>query len=123
MLQTEFEFTLPLGFVDERGTLHRDGVMRLSTARDELEAMRDPRVKTNAAFMSVLLLSRVITRLGELREITPETIEGLFSADFVHLQDLFVRCNDVASTVVETACPACGTHFRLDLLQTASEAT
>jgi hypothetical protein len=123
MLQTEHEFTLPFGYVDAQGTLHRDGVMRLSTARDEVEAMRDARVRANQAYLSILLLSRVITRLGDVENVTPEIIEGLFSADFVYLQDLFVRQNDVASTLVETECPSCGTHFRLDLLQAASSET
>jgi hypothetical protein len=119
MLQTEYEFTLPFGFVDAGGTLHRDGVMRLCTALDEIEAMRDARVRANGAYLSVVLLSRVITRLGELDEVTPETVERMFSADFVYLQDLFVRCNDVGSSVIETECPACATRFSLDLLQDA----
>jgi hypothetical protein len=123
MLHTEHEFTLPFGYVDGEGTLHRDGVMRLCVARDELEAMRDARVRANHAYLSVLLLSRVVLRLGEIEPVTPEIVEGLFSADFVYLQDLFVRHNDVASTLVETECPSCGTRFRLDLLQSAGEAT
>ena len=123
MLHTEQDFTLPFGYVDAEGTLHRDGVMRLCVARDELESMRDPRVRGNHAYLSVLLLSRVILRLGDLEPVSPEVIEGLFSADFVYLQDLFVRLNDVASSMVETECPSCGTRFHLDLLQPAAEAT
>ena len=115
MLQTEYDFTLPFGYVDAQGTLQRDGVIRLSTALDEVEAMRDARVRANEAYLSVLLLSRVLVRLGDLDEVTPETVEGLFSADFVYLQDLFVRLNDIGSNVVETQCPACGTHFPLEL--------
>ena len=115
MLQTEFEFTLPYGLVDDQGTLHRDGVMRLSTALDEMEAMRDPRVRANDAYLSVLLLSRVITGIGDISPIDANTIERLFSADFVYLQELFVRLNDVGSNVVDTACPTCGSHFSIDL--------
>ena len=115
MLQTEYEFTLPCGYADEDGTLHRDGVMRLSTALDEVEAMRDARVRANEAYLSVLLLSRVLVRLGDLDEVTPETVEGLFSADFVYLQDLFVRLNGAGTSLLETECPACGTHFALDM--------
>jgi hypothetical protein len=117
MLQTEYEFTLPFGYVDRDGTLHRDGVMRLCTAHDEIDALRDARVRANSAYLSILLLSRVVTCLGALDEVTPDIVEGLFSADFVFLQDLFVRCNDVASQEVETECPTCGHRFPLDLLQ------
>jgi|SRR5829696_8024399 len=120
MLQTEYEFTLPFGYVDEQGTLHRDGVMRLATALDEIESMRDARVRANDAYLSVLLLSRVLLRLGDLEDVPPQTVERLFSADFVYLQDLFVRLNDIGNNVVETECPACGTHFPLDLTPVAA---
>src|SRR5215467_7821103 len=121
MLQTEFAFTLPCGLVDERGTLHRDGVMRLSTALDEIEATHDPRVRTNDAYLSIALLSRVLLNIGDIEPVDSSTVERLFSADFVSLQELFVRLNDVGSTVVETACPTCGSHFALDLAaQTAA---
>ena len=115
MLQTEYEFTLPLGYVDEDGTLHREGVIRLSTAIDEVEAMRDARVRANEAYLSILLLSRVVLQLGDVAPVAPEIIERLFSADFVYLQDLFVRLNDVGDNVAETECPSCGTRFPLDL--------
>jgi len=117
MLHTEYEFTLPLGYVGADGTLHREGVMRLCTARDELDAMSDARARGDTAYLSVALLARVITRLGALERVDPDVIEGLFSADFVHLQELFVRLNDVAGASVETECPACGTRFALDLSQ------
>ena len=122
MLHTEYEFTLPLGFVGADGTLHREGVMRLCTARDELEALGDARVRGDTAYLSVALLARVITQLGSLERVGPEVIEGLFSADFIHLQELFVRLNDVAAASVETECPACGTRFALDLSQAATTA-
>jgi hypothetical protein len=120
MLQTEYDFTLPFGFVDDDGTLHREGVMRLSTALDEVEAAQDARGRANDAYLSILLLARVVTQLGTIAPVGPEVIERLFSMDFVYLQDLFVRLNDVAEDVVETQCPSCGTRFPIDLAQTAS---
>lgn len=114
MLNTVYEFSLPLGFVGPDGTLHRSGVMRLSTALDELESMNDPRVRANPQYLGVLLLSRVIERLGGLRPVSPETVEQLFSADYAHLQDLFVRLNDAAPSLIETECPRCRHRFALD---------
>ena len=118
MLQTEYEFTLPCGYVDARGALHRDGVMRLATALDEVAAMQDPRVRANDAYLSILLLSSVVTRLGLLAEVTPAVIEQLFSPDFAYLQELFVRVNELGNGGIETQCPACGTRFGLDLSET-----
>ncbi len=116
MLRTEFEFTLPCGFVDDEGTLHRDGVMRLSTARDELEATRDVQGPGRETYLSLVLLSRVVTRLGSLTAITPETLEGLFSVDFVYLQNLFVQLNDVGAAPLETQCPHCKHRFAVSLM-------
>lgn len=115
MLQTEFPFTLPYGYVDRQGTLHRQGTMRLATARDEVEPLRDPRVRANETYLSILLLSRVMTRLGEMNPVTPEIVEELFSADFAYLQDLYTRVNQVGGNVVETQCPTCGQRFGLDM--------
>lgn len=120
MLQTEFEFTLPCGYVGEDGSLQRDGVMRLATALDEVDAMRDSRVKANEAYLSILLLSRVVTRLGSYEPVPLKVIEGLFSADFTYLQELFVRLNDGGDGVVETECPSCGTRFAIDTAQGAT---
>src|SRR3954447_21194382 len=114
-LQTEFEFTLPCGYVDERGTLHRGGSMRLATALDEVEPLRDARVQANGAYLGILLLSRVITSLGDISPVSPQVVERLFSPDFAYLQDLYVRLNDVGSSLIETECPSCGTRFALDL--------
>jgi hypothetical protein len=114
MLQTEFSFTLPCGYVDAAGTLHRDGVMRRATALDEVEPLADPRVRSNEAYASILLLSRVVVRLGNIAAITPALIEGLYAPDFSYLQDLYVRIN-TGQDLIETACPHCGTHFTLDL--------
>src|SRR5262245_66619997 len=100
MLQTEFRFTLPLGFVDDEGNLHREGVMRLATAFDEIVPLKDPRVHNNPAYLLVILLSRVITRLGSLEQINPKVIEGLFAADLAYLQDLYRRINEGGHTIV-----------------------
>jgi hypothetical protein len=115
LLQTEFEFTLPYGYVDERGNVQRAGAMRLATALDEVEPLADPRVQTNQAYVSILLLSRVVVRLGDIRPVSPTVIEGLFSGDFAYLQDLFVRVNEPGANLVETQCPSCGSRFNLDL--------
>ncbi len=92
-LQTEFPFLLPRGYVDESGTLHREGVMRLATARDEIEPLRDARVKENEAYLTVIVLSRTMVKLGSLSQVTPKTIEGLFSSDLAYLQDFYTRIN------------------------------
>lgn len=115
LLQTEFAFTLPYGYVDERGDVHRQGIMRLATALDEVEPLRDPRVQANEAYLSILLLSRVLLRLGDIGPVPPAVIERLFSADFTYLQEFFVRINDSGTTLVETQCPTCGSRFSLDL--------
>lgn len=115
MLQTEFEFTLPCGYIDQRGTLHRDGVMRRATALDEVELLDHPRVRTNEGYMGIMLLSRVVTRLGTLPQVSPALIGALFATDFIFLQDLYMRVNSAESSLVETRCPSCGTHFVLDV--------
>ena len=92
-LQTEFPFTLPKGYVDEQGTLHRSGTMRMATARDEIEPLRDARVKENEAYLTVILLSRVITELGSVSQVTPKTVEGFFAADLAYLQDFYQVVN------------------------------
>ncbi len=88
-LATEYEFTLPKGYLDGDGNLHRTGVMRLATARDEIEPLRDPRVAQNDAYLTVAILARVVTELGTLPEVSTRTIEGLFAADMAYLQDLY----------------------------------
>jgi hypothetical protein len=114
MLQIEFEFSLPCGYVDAEGNLHRQGTMRRATARDEVEPLGDPRVRANEAYLSILLLSRVITRVGTLGQATPELVEGLFASDFTYLQDLYLRVNEAEGEQIETQCPTCGTRFMLD---------
>jgi hypothetical protein len=97
MFQTEFEFTLPCGFLDEEGTLHREGVMRRATAADEILPLKDPRVQKNEAYLVVILLSRVVTRLGALPAINPKVVEGLFATDLAFLQELYNRINRLDS--------------------------
>jgi hypothetical protein len=114
MVQTEFEFELPTGYIDERGGRHRRGIMRLATARDEIEPLSDSRVKQNELYLGVLLLSRVVTRLGSIAPVPPSVIENLFSSDYSYLQELYLQLN-VQGSIVETRCPNCGHTFELDL--------
>jgi len=93
-LQTEFEFTLPQGYVDEEGTVHKEGRMRLATAADEIQPLNDPKVQENSSYMTVVLLSRVVTQLGSIEEVTPEIIESLFVSDLAYLQRLYEQINN-----------------------------
>src|SRR2546425_8618113 len=108
--QTEFEFTLPKGYVEEESSLHRNGVMRLATAADEILPQKDPRVQQNPAYMTVVVLARVITRLGELKSINPQVIEGLFASDLAYLQELYNRINSNGNDMIEAVCPECQHH-------------
>ena len=114
-LQTEFPFVLPMGYVDEEGTLHREGTMRLATAFDEIVPLRDPRVQNNPAYLLLILLSRVVTRLGSVERLNPKIIEGLFAADLACLEDLYRRINRNGNTLVRTACPHCEHQFDLEV--------
>jgi len=117
-LRTEFDFVLPRGYVDDEGTVHREGRMRLATARDEILPQRDPRVRENEAYLTVILLSRVVTHLGSIRQVTPATIEGLFASDLAFLQDLYRRVNSEGTTHVAITCPACKHEFAVDVAGT-----
>src|SRR6478609_6383664 len=108
MLQLEHEFTLPFGLLGEDGSLHREGTMRLATAADEILPLQDPRVQRNPAYLTVILLSRVVTRLDGVEPVTPRTVESLFAADLAFLQDLYNEINDVSDASPESVCPACG---------------
>lgn len=114
-LRTEFSFVLPRGYVDAGGTVHRDGVMRLATAKDELIPQRDPRVRENEAYLTVLLLSRVITRLGSLTDVHPGVIENMFASDLAFLQDLYRRVNQEGTTQAAISCPSCRHEFTVDM--------
>src|SRR5262245_9365390 len=114
MFQTEHEFTLPMGYLDEDGNLHRDGVMRLATAADEILPLTDPRVQKNPAYLIVILLSRVITRLGSAEPITPRLIEGLFAADIAYLQALYNAINQVGKAGTSATCPECRHAFEME---------
>jgi hypothetical protein len=114
-LQTEFDFILPLGYDNGAGNVHRIGQMRLAIALDEIETLKDPRVQANEAYLPVVLLSRVVTRLGELPQVTPQVIEGLFAADLAYLEDLYMRLNSPEQVVVSAVCPHCSTQFRLQV--------
>jgi hypothetical protein len=114
-LQTEFEFRLPKGFIDREGNLHRDGTMRLATAADEIEPLRDPRVKQNPAYLVIILLARVITRMGTLPMMTPAQVEDLFSTDLAYLQNFYRRINAEGSAVAHTKCPNCGTEVEVNI--------
>lgn len=114
-VQTEFPFTLPRGYVDADGTVHRDGVMRLATAFDEIAPMKDPRVQANAAYLVVILLSRVVVRLGELPAVNPKVIEGLFAVDLAYLQDLYERFNGYGHGGVSVTCPHCAGEFEVEV--------
>jgi hypothetical protein len=113
-LQTEFEFTLPQGYADDDGTLHREGTMRLATAADEIQPLKDPRVKSNHSFLTVVLLARVVTRLGTLEDVNPNVIENLFVSDLTYLQDLYERVNTRGADVVDAVCPDCGEQFEVE---------
>ena len=114
-LRTEFPFVLPRGYVDPAGVVHRDGVMRLATARDELVPLRDDRVRENPAYLTVVLLGRVVTRLGSHTDIHAGVIEDLFAADLAFLQDLYRRVNQEGHTRAGVNCPECGHAFAVDL--------
>jgi hypothetical protein len=113
-LKTEFTFTLPIGYVDSSGDAHKTGVMRLATAMDEIAPLRDPRVKTNSAYLSIILLARVVTRIGTVEVINTGVIESLFSADLAYLQDFYRRINETGTSTINVTCPECGAKFDVE---------
>jgi hypothetical protein len=114
-LRTEFHFELPRGYVDGDGTVHRDGVMRLATARDELVPLYSDLVKENPAYLTVVLISRVLVRLGTVTDINPHVVENLFASDLAFLQDLYRRVNQEGHTRAAVSCPACQHEFSVDV--------
>lgn len=117
MLQTEYSFTLPMGYVDPDGTLHKEGMMRLATAFDEIAPLKDPRVQSNPAYLLVILLSRVVIKLGSLDYINPKLIEALYAGDLAFLQDLYGRINGNGHNRVRAQCPHCDKPFEVELGQ------
>jgi len=113
VFQTEVEFTLPCGYQDEDGMLHREGVMRRATAADEIWPLKDPRVQKNPAYLIVILLSRVVTRLGSLTQINPKVIENLYATDLAYLQDLYNGLNQLQPGVIDATCPQCEHAFEV----------
>jgi len=120
-LITEFPFTLPRGYMDASGLVHRPGRMRLATALDEIESYHDPRVQVNEAYLSVVLLSRVVVQLGNLPAITPQVIESLFASDLAYLEDLYQRLNSPGFVTLGVVCPQCGTQFQIQVAPLEAE--
>ena len=114
-LQTEFAFTLPRGYIDGEGNLHKQGIMRLATAMDEISPLRDLRVKANQAYLAVPLLAKVVTKLGSLSEVTTGVIENLFSADFAYLQNFYTQINENGTSKIPASCPECNHEFEVDI--------
>ncbi len=115
MFQTEFEFILPKGYVDEDGSLHKEGIMRMATAGDEILPLRDPRVQSNPAYLTVIILSRVVTKLGDLTDINPRIIEGLFASDLSYLQEFYRKINGDGNIRLKARCPKCEHQFEVDI--------
>ena len=112
--QTEFPFTLPRGLADPDGTVHRDGAMRLATALDEIEPLKDPRVRANPGYLVIILLARVIIRLGDVDHVNTRTIENLYAADLAYLQDFYQRVNSSGHTRLQVTCPHCDGEFDVE---------
>ena len=113
MLQTEFEFTLPHGYVDAEGNRHRAGVMRMATAMDEIAPLQEPKVQRNPGYHVIILLSRVVTKLGDVEFINPKVIENLFAGDLAYLQEMYQRVNHNGNNHLAVTCPGCGEHFEV----------
>lgn len=111
--ETEFEFTLPRGFVDRSGVVHKQGVMRLANAGDEILPLRDPRVQQNPGYLTIILLARVITKLGTLPTVDTNVVERLYTMDLAYLQDLYQRINTMEMPVYKTICPHCGEEIQV----------
>jgi len=112
-METVYDFTLPRGYVDGSGEVHRQGKMRLATAVDEISATRDPRVLSNPSYLTIVILGKVVTQLEGVPMVTPNIIERLFTADLAFLQDMYQRINDVEPPVMTCVCPECGASFEV----------
>lgn len=111
---TEVDFTLPLGFQDAEGRMHKRGRMRRATAGDEILPMKDPRVQSNPAYLTVIVLSRVVTKLGDLEDVNTRTIEQLYASDVAHLQELYEGLNRNGEATLRAECPSCEHSFDLE---------
>ena len=111
--QTEFTFTLPRGYIDDTGMIHREGTMRLANAADEILPLKDPRVQQNPGYLTIILLARVITKLGSLPAVDTRTVEKLFTMDLAYLQDLYERINTMEMPTYTGICPHCGNEIRI----------
>ena len=118
---TEFEFDLPKGYVDNTGTVHKHGTMRLATAADEILPLRDPRVVQNPGYLTIILLSRVITSLGTVPKVDPRVVEKFFSADLAFLQSMYQQINAIEPITNTCVCPECGHKFEQPVNFTAAE--
>jgi hypothetical protein len=114
-LQTQFEFTLPRGYVDSDGNVHTRGVMRLATAMDEIAPLRDVRVGANQAYLTIILLARVIVKLGSLPQVNTAVVENLFAADMAFLQAFYRQINEEGTTIIKRRCPSCQQEIEIDL--------
>jgi len=112
---TEFDFLLPRGLVDAQGNVHRQGVMRLSTAKDEMAVQKDRRVQQHQDYAVLVMLSRVITCLGSLSSVTPELLEDLFSRDLGYLREFYNRINQQGDAYIPVECPNCNRQFQVEL--------
>jgi hypothetical protein len=115
--QTEYEFNLPVGYVDQEGNTHKRGVMRMATAMDEIAPLRDVRVRANQAYLTIVLLSRVIVKLGNLAAVNTGVIESLYVADLAYLQALYRQINEEGKTAITVVCPHCQNRHEVDLTE------
>ncbi len=120
MIQTEYEFTLPRGYVDSNGTLHREGIMRLATAADEILPLKDPRVQQNPSYLTIILLSRVVTKLGTLNDVNTGIMESLFTADLAFLEGMYQSINSQDIPCMKVTCPDCNREIQVPIKFTDS---
>lgn len=113
LFQTEYEFTLPKGYVDDEGTLHKKGIMRLATAADEIIPLRDPMVQQNPSYLTIAILARVIVKLGTIEAVNKRIVENFFTADLAYLQDFYERINAQEPPVYSEVCPNCGNKIEI----------
>lgn len=113
--ETKVSFELPKGYVDDKGKVHKLGVMRLATAADEIIPLNDPRVKLNPAYLSILILERVVLKLGELSNVDASVIEHLYTSDMAYLQDMYQRINAIEIPEIDVVCPQCSNMFKVQV--------